>query len=233
LEFCDPNKPYHFFNILARISIRIIMGLREFLLPQDTVFFDLFEQQAALLVESAKKLVILTENFTDTKEKYREIELLGQQGDRVTYDIKRELSKVFITPFEPEEISGLALALEAIMVYITGSAERMLYYEIKQPDAHMASLAKMISMSVTELEEAIKGIRTMKNPERIEKHCHEVSQVRRLSHDLLSDAITEVIRREDALRVIKSKDIYEHLEEATGHCKDAADVISNIAIRHA
>jgi hypothetical protein len=217
----------------VRIPIRIFMGLREFLLPQDTVFFDLFEQQAALLGESAAKLVILTEDFTNTREKYREIELLGQQADRVTSDIKRELSKVFITPFEPEEISGLALALDAVMVYIAGSAERMLYYDIRQPDAHMVSLAKMISLSVTELEAAIKGIRTMKNPELIEKHCHEVSQVRRLSHDLLSDAITEVVRREDALQVIKSKDIYEHLEETTGHCKNAADVLSNIAIRHA
>ncbi|MEI7857038.1 MAG: DUF47 family protein [Methanomicrobiales archaeon] len=203
------------------------------MLPQDTVFFDLFEQQAALLVAGAAKLVILTENFTDTRVKYREIELLGQQGDRLTFAIKRELSKVFITPFEPEEISALALALDAVMVYIAGSAERMLYYDIRKPDAHMISLAKMISMSVTELEEAIKGIRAMKNPEGIEKHCHEVSQVRRLSHELLSDAITEVVRREDALQVIKSKDIYEHLEHATGHCKDAADVLSNIAIRHA
>lgn len=209
------------------------MGLREFLLPQDTVFFDLFEQQAALLVESATKLVNLTEDFTNTTEKYRKIELLGQQVDRGTSDIKRELSKVFITPFEPEEISGLALALDAIMVYIAGSAERMLYYEIKQPDSHMVALAKMTCMAVTELDEATKMIRTMKNPELIEKHCLEVSQVRHLSHDLLSDAITEVVRREDALQVIKSKDIYEHLEQATGHCRDAADVLSNIAIRHA
>jgi len=209
------------------------MGLREFLLPQDTVFFDLFEQQAALLVESATKLVILTENFTGTREKYREIELLGQKGDYVTSEIKRELSKVFITPFEPEEISGLALALDSVMVYITGSAERMLYYDIRQTDAHMISLAKMTCMAVTELEKAIKMIRTMKTPDLIEKHCLEVSQVRRLSHDLLSDAISEVVRREDALQVIKSKDIYEHLETATGHCKDAADVLSNIAIRHA
>lgn len=209
------------------------MGLREFLLPQDTVFFDLFEQQAALLVKSAAKLVDLTENFTDTREKYREIELLGQQADKVTYDIKRELSKVFITPFEPEEIAGLAQALDAIMVYTAGSAERMLYYDIRQPDAHMVSLARMLSMSVTELEGAIMGIRTMKDPGLIEKHCLEVSQVRRLSHDLLSDAITEVVRREDALQVIKSKDIYEHLDTATGHCKDAADVLSTIAIRHA
>jgi len=109
----------------------------------------------------------------------------------------------------------------------------MHYYDIKQPDSHMVALAKMISLAVTELEEAIKGIRKLKNPELIEKHCLEVNQVRHLSHDLLSDAITEVVRRKDALQVIKSKDIYEHLENATGYCKDAADVLSNIAIRHA
>ena len=209
------------------------MGLREFLIPQDTVFFDLFERQAALLVEGAGKLVVLTENFTDTKAKYREIELLGQKADQGTHDIKRELSKVFITPFEPEEISGLALALDAVMIDIQGAAERMLYYDIRQPDSHMTALAKMISLEAIELQGAITGLRTMKDPALIEKHCLEVNQVRRLAHELLSDAITEVVRREDALQVIKSKDIYEHLENATGCCKDAADVLSNIAIRHA
>ncbi|NMB78014.1 MAG: DUF47 family protein [Methanomicrobiales archaeon] len=209
------------------------MGLREFLIPQDTVFFDLFEEQAALIVESATRLVTLTEDYTDTREKYRKIELLGQKGDLVTHNIRRELTRVFITPFEPEEIAGLTKALDEVMVYIQGAAERMLYYDIRQPDAHMAALARMISMSVNELERSVKEIRTMKHPENVEKSCQEVNQVRRLAHDLLSDAISDLVKREDALQVIKAKDIYEHLEQATGSCKDAADVLSNIAIRHA
>jgi uncharacterized protein Yka (UPF0111/DUF47 family) len=91
----------------------------------------------------------------------------------------------------------------------------------------------MISMAVTELGGAIKEIRTMKNPGLIEKHGLEVNQVRRLSHDMLSYAITDLVRREEALQVIKAKDIYEHLENATASCKEAADILSNIAIRHA
>ncbi|MEI8331121.1 MAG: hypothetical protein WCF90_05665 [Methanomicrobiales archaeon] len=75
--------------------------------------------------------------------------------------------------------------LKATVVHIAGSTERMFYYDILEPDAHKIALSKMISLSVTELLEAIRRIRTMKDPERIEKHCLEVSQFRHLAHDLL------------------------------------------------
>ncbi|MCU0630496.1 MAG: DUF47 domain-containing protein, partial [Methanoregulaceae archaeon] len=60
------------------------MGLRELLIPQDKVFFDLFERQVAIVTESANQLVALTENFTNVKEKRHAIELLEHQGDLVT-----------------------------------------------------------------------------------------------------------------------------------------------------
>ena len=63
------------------------MGLRELLIPQDKVFFDLFEQQAGIVKEAAWQLVSLTEDFTNVKEKRHAIELLEHQGDQLTHEI--------------------------------------------------------------------------------------------------------------------------------------------------
>ena len=120
------------------------MGLRELLIPQDKVFFDLFERQVAIVTESANQLVALTENFTNVKEKRHAIELLEHQGDQVTHDIYETLNKTFITPLDPEEISGLASALDDVLDYIDGSAEKMLYYGIESTDSHIIELSKLI-----------------------------------------------------------------------------------------
>ena len=56
------------------------MGLRELLIPQDKVFYDLFEQQVSIVTEAANQLLALTENFTNVKEKRHAIELLEHQG---------------------------------------------------------------------------------------------------------------------------------------------------------
>ncbi len=208
------------------------MGLRELLIPQDKVFFDLFEQQAGIVKEAAAKLVILTEDFTNVKEKRQGIEQLEHQGDQVTHSIYEQLNRTFITPLEPEEISRLASTLDEVLDYIDGATEKMFYYGIETTDVHMIELAKLIHMQTSELESAIKGIRSIKNPKYIEECCIEVNRLENLADDVLAHAVTDLFRTQHAITIIKLKDIYEHLETATDYCEDVANVLSDIAIRH-
>jgi uncharacterized protein Yka (UPF0111/DUF47 family) len=208
------------------------MGFREWFIPQDKIFFDLFEQQAAVVTEAAQKLVRLTEDFTNVKEKRHEIEQLEHRGDQITHDIYEQLNRTFITPLEPEEISRLASTLDEVLDYIDGATEKMFYYGIEATDAHMVELAKLIQVQTLELEGAVKGIRSIKNPKYIEDRCIEVNRLENLADDVLAHAVTDLFRTQHAITIIKLKDIYEHLEQATDFCEDVANVLSDIAIRH-
>jgi uncharacterized protein len=208
------------------------MGLRELLIPHDKVYFDLFEKQAGVLKEAAWQLVALTEDFTNVKEKRHEIEKLEHKGDQITHDIYKQLNTSFITPIDPEEISRLASSLDEVLDYIDGATEKMYYYNIGATDAHMIELAKLIHMSTSEIESAVRGIRSIKDPRYIEERCIEVNRLENLADDVLAHAVTDLFRTNDAITIIKFKDIYEHLEIATDHCEDVANVLSDIAIRH-
>ncbi len=204
-----------------------VMGLRELLIPKDKVFFDLFEQQAGIVREAAQKLLILTEDFTNIKEKRQGIEQLEHQGDQVTHNIYEQLNRTFITPLDPEEISRLAGTLDDVLDYIDGATEKMFYYGIETTDVHMVELAKLIHMQVIELEGAVKGIRSIKNPKYIEERCIEINRLENLADDVLAHAVTDLFRTQHAITIIKLKDIYEHLETATDYCEDAANVLSD------
>lgn len=208
------------------------MGIRELLLPHDTVFFDLFERQAGIVTEAAWLLVDLTENFTNVKEKRHAIEKLEHKGDQVTHDIYEQLNRTFITPLEPEEISGLASTLDEVLDYIDGAAEKMLYYNIESTDSPMVELAKLIHLSTKEIESAVKSVRTLKDPRYIEERCIEVNRLENLADDVLAHAVTDLFKTTDAITIIKLKDIYEQLETATDNCEDVANTLSDIAIRH-
>ena len=208
------------------------MGLRELLIPHDKIFFDLFEKQAGVVKEAAWRLVALTEDFTSVKEKRHEIEKLEHKGDQITHDIYKQLNTSFITPIDPEEISRLASSLDEVLDYIDGSTEKMYYYNIGSTDAHMIELAKLIHMSTSEIESAVKGIRSIKDPRYIEERCIEVNRLENLADDVLAHAVTDLFKTNDAIMIIKFKDIYEHLETATDYCEDVANVLSDIAIRH-
>ena len=208
------------------------MGIKEALLPKDTIFFDLFERQAGLLTEAASQLVALTVDFTNVKEKRQEIEKLEHKGDQITHDIYEQLNRTFIAPLESDEISRLASTLDEVLDYIDGSAEKMFYYTIESTDSPMIELAKLIHMSTSEIESAVKSIRSLKDPRYIEERCIEVNRLENFADDILAHAITDLFKTTDAIRIIKLKDIYEHLEIATDNCEDVANVLSDIAIRH-
>lgn len=209
------------------------MGIKEWIIPQDEVFLTLFERLAAIVVLASYRIVDLVDDYSNVREKVHQIEQLEHEGDRITHEIYEQLNQTFITPLEPEEISRLAAALDDIIDYIKSTATRMYYYRIQETDTHMVELARLIQLSVVELEEAVKGIRSMKNPRQVEQRCIEVNRLENLADDALNTAYADLFQTDDAIAIIKRKDIYEHLEIATDKCEDAANVLSDIAIRHA
>lgn len=232
MQFSRRDAISLYFYDLPLITVGFVMGLRELLIPQDRVFFDMFEKQAGVVKEAAWQLVALTEDFTNVREKRHAIEKLEHKGDILTHDIYNQLNTTFITPLDPEEISRLAASLDDVLDFIDGATEKMQYYGIVTTDAHMIELAKLIHMSTIEIESAVKGIRSLKDPRYVEERCIEVNRLENLADDVLAHAVTDLFKTTDAIMIIKLKDIYEHLETATDRCEDVANVLSDIAIRH-
>lgn len=87
------------------------MDIRELPIPEDTIFFNLFERHAGLVTGAAWQPAALTEDFTGVKERHHAIENLGHEEDQITHDIREQLNRTFITTLDPEEISHPAPTL--------------------------------------------------------------------------------------------------------------------------
>jgi hypothetical protein len=106
------------------------------------------------------------------------------------------------------------------------------YYEITEVDSYMRELIRLIQLSVIEIEQAVKCIRSIKDPMQIEKRCIEVNRLENVADDVLAHAIKDLFKTKGAVDIIKYKDIYEYLEIATDKCEDVANILSDLAIRH-
>jgi uncharacterized protein Yka (UPF0111/DUF47 family) len=208
------------------------VGIKEWLIPQDKVFFDLFENLAHLVVISAEQLEEMVNNRTDRMEAFRKIKDLEHQGDIITHEIYENLNRTFITPLDPLEISRLASALDDILDYIDDSAEKMINYGVLEFDRNMQNFTQLIHLSVVQLECGVKSIRTIKSSPGFNSCGIEVNRLENLADDLLSKAIQELFKGQDAVVIIKLKDIYECLETATDKCEDVVNILSDINIRH-
>ncbi len=202
------------------------------LVPNDDKFFDLFEKQAVVLKKASSHLLHTFQSYDDVKNKCHKMKNYEHQGDEITHDIYQLLNKSFVTPIEPEDISRLAKVLDDILDHIDDTASKMYFYGITEADKYMIELAKLIDGQTGELEVAIKGIRNFKNTDMIEERCIEVNRLENLADEVLGSAIRELFLSNDAIKIIKNKDIYETLEIATDKCEEVANVLLDLSIKH-
>jgi uncharacterized protein len=119
LEMPDPSRmptpppsPPRFREMVGR-NIKALS-----LVPRVQRFYDLFEQQATILVSASVLLKEALDDMGNLPARQREIKDLERLGDKYTYETMRTLNETFVTPFDHEDISALAAGLDDILDYI-------------------------------------------------------------------------------------------------------------------
>lgn len=205
-------------------------------MPKDRVFYSLFEDVAANLVEMGKVLVELveTKDMEIRKDKVHLIERLEHKNDDYTHRIFVELGQNFITPFDREDIHYLASTLDDVADYIHGSAKRIDIYKVTEMNDSIRKLADLINQGVKELARAIPELRNMSNMRVITDACVKINSLENHADDIYDRAIADLFDQEsNAVELIKMREIYQALEIATDKCEDSANVIETIIIKYA
>jgi len=208
------------------------MGIRGWIIPQERHFFDLLEQEAAIVVEGAHALRALLKDFTDVPAKRKRIKDIEHRGDDVVHSIFESLNKTFITPLDREDIVALASSLDNVLDLIDGTANRLSLYRIERPAEAMVDLAEVIVLATEELLRAMKMVRNMKQADEIETIAVEVNRLENVADDLLNNAVAALFHLTDVVTIIKFKDIFEALEASTDYCEDVANVLSDIVAKN-
>ncbi len=215
------------------------MALNTFLkifLPKDRIFYSLFEDSSerVLLMSGILKQLVNEKDTSKRKEIMTHIEDLEHKNDEATHQIFTELSRNFITPFDREDIHYLATALDDVADHIYAAAKKIMFYHIHQDDNGLRKFADLIEMSAEQVCLAVKELRNMKNLRQITEAIVKINSIENQADDLFDQNIERLFAEvDDAKEVIKMREIYQVMEDATDKCEDAGNVIESIIIKYA
>lgn len=200
--------------------------------PKEIDFFEIFDKAASNLTKATSLLVSLMENFDNLEERAKEIYELEQDGDMLTHDIMKKLNKTFITPIDREDIHALASSMDDILDLVWGGVDRMIVFKIKEPTKEAVELAKDLHQTTEVLQKTIKELRA-KNYSHVQEHCIEINRLENRVDRVFRDALGKLFDdMQDPLLIIKWKEIYEHLEDASDRCEDVANVLEGIVLKN-
>jgi uncharacterized protein len=207
------------------------MVLREILIPREKIFFQLLEQESKNVLAGAHALNDLIQNFDQLAEMRNKIKDIEHAGDDIVHSIYDHLVKTFITPIDREDISKLASLYDDVLDYIYAATNRLYLYEIRTPTEPMKKLTDLVVKSVQEIDFAFASIHKIKAPE-VESRIIEVDRLENEADVVLNESVAALFKTNDAIAIIKLKEIYELMETITDKCEDVVQVIRDIILEY-
>ena len=202
-------------------------------LPREEDFFGFFERHAALTVEGAKEMRRLIGGGQDVSALTARIREIEHETDVITHGCVERLHKTFITPLDRDAIHQLITRMDDVMDYIESAAVAVNLYELTEMTAAAQAMADVLVRATEAVAVAVSGLKNLKRSDDVLKACIEVNRLENEGDDILRGALADLFRGKDPLLVLKWKEVYEALENATDSCEDVANVIEGVVLEHA
>ena len=208
------------------------MSFREWILPQDKIFFEILEKQSDLVLKAAKLFQKMLKEPEKFSENIKQMKILEHKGDEIVHQMIHKLHKSFITPIDQEDLARLTSLYDDVLDYIDSVVNRIFMFEIKNPNGTITKFAEIIENQVEEVNKALKQIRKIKQKE-IEKSFKKVHSLENVADDLHDETMIKLFKEKDPIKIIIMKEIYDFLEGITDKCEDVCLVIQDIVLKNA
>ena len=206
------------------------MGFR--LTPQENSFYDLFAKSASHLVEGSRELTTVLGVDEAEREvvaaRMREIE---HNADEATHAIIRKVNSSFITPFDREDIHGLASALDDCMDLMDAAVDLIVLYRVGDLPAGVTDQVEVLVRMSELTAEAMPRLRSMQD---LSEYWIEINRLENQADQIYRRLLAGLFNLDfgaDAITIMKLKEVIEELEAAADAFEKVAHKVESIAVK--
>ena len=220
------------------------------LIPRDESFFELFEQQAAVLRECVPIVTAMRQTDSVDPHWAMAMQAIEQRADQLTSSLIRKTEQTFITPLDREDILALAVAVDDVFDFIEEFTIKLVDYRLA-PDEALQTFFELVSMAVTYVADGLVRLRDLQSLEELRtqmKDCeHRADDLERaIIKDSYELPIAEIAKERDAQGITaddlqhlftlyidkrKRREIAELSEAAVDACERVFHVLRNVYLK--
>ncbi len=201
-------------------------------LPKNVDFLNLFDQASENIVTGVAMFRELVADGSNLKAKVENLKEVEHEGDRITHRTLAKLNTSFITPFDREDIHALITRMDDILDAVDAAAHRLLIYRITEVPPRVATLSDLLATQAAEVRKAVVALHDRKRHKEALASCVEINRLENEADAVHREALGELFNNGlEPVLLIKLKELYTILEEATDRCEDVANVIESIIIK--
>ena len=204
------------------------------LLGKDEKFYELLEASAEEAQTSARALarVHAAIGKPDFESALTALVACRRKDKRLGRSITEELCATFVTPIEREDIEALANALYKIPKASEKIAERMAICPTQFAADIVTKQVRMLEQATDVLVGMVASLRKL-DVDKVQDAYELLQTIEGDADKLMVGLLRDLYQGNvDAKEVVILKDIYELLERAIDHCRDAGKVVFQITLKY-
>ncbi len=189
-------------------------------------FLLLHLEHCGLLLRAAQTL----ERFmqSPTADAADQIAQLAKESDRVLKETIRALADTFVTPFDRQDIYGLAIDIDDMISYLDSAAGEIMLFKV-EPTPQMVEIAKLMAGAAAEINTSLQLIE--REPLAAVDHATRASDAENQVEDIYRHALAGLFETTDVQRIFKLREIYRHLSNVADRADSIGKMLGKIAVK--
>ena len=194
------------------------------------IFFELLVEQSEKTLQGINALEIFMKDADDKSA--GEVERLEREADEVRRTLIEQLNRNFVTPIDREDIFALSGAIDDILDYGYSTVNEMVIFKVKPNDF----LRRMVAILIRATDEIhLATLQLGKDPRDVLEHATKAKKLENKTESLYREALSMLFKDTndiaEVICVLKMREVYRHLSNAADRADEAANVLSNIAVK--
>ena len=202
--------------------------------PKEDIFYTLFKEFGAKIVETAEEYSTILDGYPETAARIPQMKVYERECDEKVQRIMKELYSSFVTPFEREDISDLALGLDDIVDGMNSVSERLDLFNVKEFRKEGAQLAELTLRACITVKEMLDHLADYKKDPIVMEKAIAVGHVEDEGDLVYHNALSRLFRDEMAGReTVAWLRIFDCMEQALDSCDKAAGIVRSVVMKNA
>jgi uncharacterized protein len=202
------------------------------LTPRDSALIDLLSQAAAALVDGAEALRAVVEAPPEARPELalamRDAE---HRSDELTHATLRKLNSTFVTPFDREDVYGLASSLDDCMDFMEAASDMLVLTRPARLPSGVRVQLNVLRQQARVTADALPRLHTMKN---LEEYWVEINRLENEADEAYRDMLAELFGGAyEPLELLKVKEVVDALEAAADAFETVSHHVETIAVKEA
>ena len=196
-------------------------------------FYELLNKEAQITNESAKMILELAKDLTKAKEWSFSIKTNEHRSDSLMQEIAEKLNQSFITPIDREDIYTLASQIDDIMDYIDELSVRFSLYNITEITKDAEDFINNLINITQAVVNLVACVANLKDKNAIDAAAKDIDKYENIADTIYYNAVATLFKENtNPIDILRWEKIYSGFENATNKCKEVANLIHTIIIKH-